>query len=491
MSLQREVWPSRFAFISAALGSAIGLGNVWRFSYLAGKYGGSAFLFPYLIALLLLCVPVMILEFALGHRFKTTVIQAFQNISDRLKGVGLLGNLSSFIILPYYAVIVGWCLLYLYHSLNTPWVGQESDFFYSTILNLSPGAFFDFSLNIPLIIAVAICWIVFYLCISRGIAGVSKVVSITVPLPIIILFILLVRGVTLPHGMDGITYFFKPRFDLIWDFNVWRAAFSQIVFTASLGFGTMVAFASYLPKKSDIVKNSLITVFLNSAVSIIAGAVVFSTLGYMAFKQGVPIDTLAKSGPGLAFIVFPKALSLIPYPHILSFLFFLCLLTLAVDSAFALLETLCAALVDRFPRYSRSSLLIFSTVVCAVISLIYTTGSGLYFLDVVDHFVSDYLLVGTVLLQCIAFGWIANTEEWRRYINSISDIRIGSIWTFSLRFICPLALIILLSFSLYSDFSTPYEDYPQSLLWVGQGVCLLAFIVSFYYSFFSSKRNTQ
>jgi len=360
----RERWPSRAAFIFAAIGSAAGLGNIWRFPYLTYKYGGGAFLIPYLIALFVTGIPLLILEFALGQKIQKGAVDAFAAIRRKFSVIGWWAILGSFIIAFYYSVILAWSLKYLIASFGTKW-GTDTNAFFASALNLSSSVGEIGGLNWGLVVALAVVWILIYLSVFKGVKSVSKVVMITMPLPIILLIILTIRAVTLPGSAVGLLYYIKPDLRALLDAEVWVAAFSQVFFTLSVAMGIMIAYASYQKKKADVTKNAIITALSNSGISILAGFTVFGTLGYMATQQGVAVPDVVSSGVGLAFIVFPKAISLMPLASVFAVLFFLTLISLGIDSAFSLVEASGTVITDKFKKVKRS---IVSLVICIVLS---------------------------------------------------------------------------------------------------------------------------
>jgi NSS family neurotransmitter:Na+ symporter len=310
------------------------------------------------------------------------------------------------------------------------------------------------------------------------------------PLPVVLLIVLVIRGISLPGSAAGITYYLQPNWSAILDYEVWSAAMSQIFFTLTLAFGVMIAYASYQHEKSDIAKNAVITSVVNSCISIIAGFAVFATLGYMSLKQNIPVDTLAASGPKLAFIVFPQVLSLIPGAPVFAALFFLMLITLGIDSAFSLVEAVTTVVSDRYTHLRREDVALYVCVFGFISGVVYTTIAGLYYLDIVDHFITNYGLVFVGLLEAIAVGWIYGAEKLRNYINEVSDIKIGVWWNALIRWIIPVLLIILLISSLIRDIKNPYEGYPQSIILVlGWGVLLFVALMSFAMAHLSRPKN--
>jgi NSS family neurotransmitter:Na+ symporter len=343
----RDRWSSHLIFLFAAIGSAVGLGNVWRFPYLAGKYGGGAFLIPYLIVLFLLGIPILILEFALGQRMQKGAVGAFGKINPRLRGIGFNAIFVGFIVCAYYAVVMAWALIYFFHSFHVSWANAPKDFFFSNVLEMSSHVRFLDGINWIVFAALIAVWVLIYFCVWKGTKSVGRVVMITMPLPILLILVLAVRGMTLPGSLEGILFYITPNFRALFDMQVWNAAISQIFFTLSISFGIMIAYSSYA-EKMDIKKNAWVIAIVNSLISIVAGFAVFATLGFMAAKQGVPVAEVAAAGPSLAFIAFPQALSMMPWAGLFSLIFFVALLSLAIDSAFSLVEAVTSVVRDRF-----------------------------------------------------------------------------------------------------------------------------------------------
>ncbi len=486
--IKRDRWPSKTLFIFAAVGSAVGLGNVWRFPYLVGKYGGGAFLFPYLIALFFVGFPLLILEFSLGQKMQKGAVGSMRKIDRRLSGIGLGSVLSSFGVAAYYAVIMAWCLLYIFYSLDLQWGSDTKDFFFNHVLNVSESASTIEGFSTPVVFMLLISWIMVYFCIWKGVNSVSSVIQVTMPLPIILLSILLVRTLFLPGAADGIAFFLTPDFQALLDVEVWMAAVTQIFFTLSLGFGVMITYASYQEKDNDIVLSALITSLADIGIALMAGFVVFTTLGYMSQESGVSIKELAASGPALAFVVFPKALSLIPGAVLLSIIFFITLVTLAIDSLFSLTEAVAALFEDHFPRASKKMIVFFICLAGFLSSLVFTSTAGIYYLDIADHFITHYGLVLMGLLQAICVGWVYGAENMRSYINRVSHFRIGRNWNLLIKYVIPLCLITFLGQTFVKNISETYGGYPSwSVMAFGWGLVALFLVICVSYSYFQSR----
>ncbi len=474
--MARQKWASRTVFILAAVGSAVGLGNVWRFPYLAARHGGGAFLLPYLIALLVVGIPLLTLEIGLGQTKQQGAIGAFRRAASNFGGLGLFALISAFIIVSYYGVVMAWSLLYFIGSFGVEWSGDAEAYFVEEILQRSESVGELGGINFPIFLSLILVWILIYFCVWQGTKSVGKVVLFSVPLPIILLACLLIRAVTLDGFLDGWALYLTPDWAAMSDPEVWSAAFAQTFFTLTMGFGVMITYASYRDTGEDIVQDTWITALLNSAVSLFSGFVVFGVLGYMATQTETPLEELAQqSGPGLAFVVFPEALSLMPLPGLFSGLFFLMLFTLGIDSAFSLVEAVIAAFTDRHEDLKIPKVAFAVCLVGFLAGILYTTRAGLYFLDIVDHFVTNYNLVLVGICQCLLIGWIYGAEKLRREINEASNWKLGKWWNWMIKYVIVIVLAILLGTQFHSDISSAYEGYPAWALTIGWLVVLIPF----------------
>ncbi len=493
--MERDRWSSKTVFLFAAIGSAVGLGNLWRFPYLAHKFGGGAFLLPYLIALFTMGIPLLIMEFGLGQYFQRGIIAGMHKINPRLRGIGFTAVFTGFVVVVYYAAIMAWAMVYLVDSfaLELPWKADPERHFYQHNLELSSGIEVMGGLNWPLFASLALVWIIIYFCVWKGVKSAGKVVVYTMPLPILFLIILFFRGITLDGAWEGIVHYVNPNFSLLLDSEIWLAAASQIFFTISLGFGIMVAYASYNDKKMDIVKSALITSLTNSGISIFAGFVVFSVLGYMATLNEVPITEVVASGPGLAFIAFPKALATLPFAWLFSALFFLMLLSLGIDSAFSLVEAVNTCFLDRFPSLKKEYLALFICLISFILGGLFVTRAGLFFLDLYDHFVTTYGLVLVGILECLAIGWVFKAENMRLYVNSVSKRQLGRSWNFCIKYFIPIILLVLMIKQFLGEIESNYGGYPNWAIHSAWALTLFPFLVTLFLVFkpsYAENTNT-
>jgi NSS family neurotransmitter:Na+ symporter len=469
---QRENWGSRAGFVLAAIGSAVGLGNLWGFPYKLYSYGGGAFLIPYLVAMLLIGIPLLIAEFSLGHLTQRATPDAFRRAHRSFAFVGWWQIILSFVIITYYAVILAYCLSFFYYSLvgiaegALPWAGKGIEgvqnaktFFFTTYLHWNQ-AFAPGRLQWHIVVSLVITWVAMYLCIFRGLRLVGKVVLWTVPLPWLMLLILTIRGLTLDGAIQGLEYYLEPNWSRLADPATWRWAFGQMFFSMSLAFGIMITYASFLHRKSDLNNNSVIVGLADMGTSFVAGLAVFATLGGMAFATrqagaAVPVETVAESGPSLAFVAFPYALAQLPYAAWFSLLFFASLLLLGIDSAFSITESVLASIVDK-TGWSRDWTLVLMSAVGLAVGLLFCTQGGLSWLGTFDDFINGtWGITLTALLECFVLGWLFRLRRLRDHANERSDWKVGRWWDWTIRLVIPVVLGALFSWSLFDGLADP------------------------------------
>ncbi len=456
---KRETWGSRTGFIMAAVGSAIGLGNIWRFPYMVYDNGGGAFLIPYFVAMLAAGIPLMILEFALGQKFKGSAPKVFSSISKKWEWLGWWQVMVSFVIITYYVVVIAWAINYFFLAFYQGWTAAPKDFFYGSFLGLTDSPLNLGGVQTSIFLATAAAWACSFLAVFTGVkSGIERINKIFMPLLFILVFIFIGRGLMLPGATEGLNWLFKPDFSATMDGKVWADAFGQIFYTLSIGFAIMLSYASYLPEDSDINNNACMTVFINCGFSVLSGIMIFSVLGYMAQQQGVPVSEVAGSGVGLAFITLPTAINLMPIPVFFGTLFFLALCVAGLSSMISLNEVVVSALMDKLGT-SRKKAAALSCSIGFVVSLAFTTGGGLLLLDIVDHFINNFGVLIGGLIEIVFVVWFCNIDELRIHANSTSEIKVGMLWTNSLRFLVPAMLGFMLISNFISDLSESYGGY--------------------------------
>ena len=489
--VERALWGSRIGFLMAAIGSAVGLGNIWRFSFQAYKNGGGAFLVPYFVALVVAGIPLMILEYALGHSQRGSTPLSFYKVDKRWEFVGWWMPIVATVgILFFYSVVIAWCLDYFTFSFTLDW-GKDPAKHFTEYLGVTKGAGLLGGLNFRVLASTGVIWFLCWIICFREVNhGIEKACLVFMPLLLLLTAILVGTAVTLDGASAGIAQYLKPDWDKInfikhfndskvWD--VWTSAFGQIFFTLSLGFGIMITYASYLPKKTDIVGNAIWTCVANCAYSIFAGFAVFGVLGFMAHTQGVPLDKVATKGGGLAFIVYPQAINHLPFSDIGKGLFgaafFLALVVAGFSSAISLIEAFVSAITDKF-NIKRGGVVTFICVGGFLGSMIYATGAGPNILDLVDHYANHALILGGIL-ECLLVAWIMKAGVARKHVNDSGGVPLPKLWDYAVKYVTPTLLTLILFLALKSDvetFTTENFKYAPTIIY---GIRTVAFTLLF------------
>ena len=494
---ERSLWGSRIGFLFAAIGSAVGLGNIWRFSYMAYENGGGAFLIPYFVALIVAGIPIMIVEYSLGHKYQGASPLAFSKVNKKMEWAGWwMPIFATLGIMLFYAVIIGWCINYFFYSFNLSWGTNTGEFFKHTFLMVDKDQSTQYvlqSVNWKILgttFAVwGICWGICYKEVNHGI---EKACLIFMPLLLLLTIALVVWSVTLDGAAEGIRHYITPNWEKInvfknWGspeniaaWKVWTSAFGQIFFTLSLGFGIMITYASYLPKKTNLAGNAMFVCIANCAYSIFAGFAVFGVLGFMAHSQNIEISKIATDGVGLAFVVYPQAINQLPVAReMFGALFFLTLIVAGLSSGISLIEALACSIKDKF-NVNRGKL-VTAICICGFLgSVIFTTNIGLFVLDIVDHFINNYGLLVGGLLECILVGWMLKTKAMRQHVNNSGGIvRLSAIWDWLIKIVTPGILLLIIIMAITGDLSNAYGGYPKIMLFgFGLGILLITLIPS-------------
>ena len=501
----RSQWGTRAGFILAAVGSAVGLGNIWRFPYVAYENGGGAFFIPYLFALLTAGIPILIMEFTMGHKYRGSApLTFFRMAGKKAEWLGWWAIFVSFVISTYYAVIIAWAMKYTVYSFNQAWGDDTGGFLFGSVLKLSetPGEVGGLVAGVawPLLLVWVIAFIILFAGVKKGIEVANK---IFIPTLVVIFLIVVIRAVTLDGALLGLNAFFEPNFDQLGNPKVWVAAYGHIFFSLSIAFAIMITYSSYLPKKSDITNNAFITGFANSAFELLAGIGVFAALGFMAAQQGVAVSDVASAGVGLAFVVFPQIISEFPGMNgLFGALFFLSLVLAGLTSLISICETYVAGFSEKF-GITRNKAVTFGVGIAAIISFLFATNGGLYFLDAADYFINQFGVAAIGLIEVVAIGWFfKKLPLFENHANAISDIRLGAWWQICLKFVTPLVLgymmFGLLKMNLLREFEGEnnitgnYEAYSNAfILYCGWFVAAGALILGFVFTALKWNKNTN
>ncbi|MBN3300695.1 SC6A8 protein, partial [Amia calva] len=477
---ERETWARQMDFIMSCVGFAVGLGNVWRFPYLCYKNGGGVFLIPYTLIVFIGGVPVFFLEIALGQFMKQGGVSAW-NIAPLFKGLGLASMVIVFFCNTYYIMILVWGLYYLLHSFSSPlpWAtcgnawnsanctqsfrdpcanrslpllssssapslnlslslsstpslsllnlsceeaeGQRSpiiEFWEHKVLRLSGGLEEPGRVNGEMTLCLLATWVIVYFCIWKGVKSTGKVVYFTALFPYLVLVVLLAHGVTLPGALDGIVYYLRPDWSKLAEPQVWIDAGTQIFFSYAIGLGALTALGSYNRFHNNCYQDAYVLALINSGTSFFSGFVVFSVLGFMAAEQGVDIARVAESGPGLAFIAYPKAVTLMPMAPLWAALFFFMLLVLGLDSQFVGVEGFITGVMDMLPdslagSVRREVVVAICCLTCFIIDLSMVTEGGMYVFQLFDYYsASGITLLWQAFWECVVVAWVYGADRF-------------------------------------------------------------------------------
>ena len=458
----RGQW-SGLGFILAASGSAIGLGNIVFFPGNAYKFGGGAFYIPYFIALALIGIPMMILELGLGQRMRRGLPESLGKVGGRrAEFVGWLAVVNTGVIAMYYVTILGWVLGMAFGALGDLWQEQVPvPGFEAGSLANPQGFFFQLLASGRPMLFVALVWGVNALVVRQGTAGIERLVKIFVPAMWGLMAVLVVRGLSLEGGVQGMLYLFTPDFAAMKDVAVWQGAFTQIFFTLSVGFGVMTAYASYLPETSDTNRNAVLISGLNCGFEFLAGVGIFSILFAMSVVPQA--STLSMS-----FFIVPQGIAGLPGGSVMvvSFgtLFFGLLLLAGISSSVSMVECLTSSLVDKLD-WTRARAIAWVCGVGCLGSMIFAlphvvdpaltaNGTlGLTLLDLIDHWAFSYGLLLVGFFECLLLGWVFGARRLRESVNATSSWQIGPWFDGLVRYVIPAAILFVLVTNAWGEFS--------------------------------------
>uniref|UniRef100_A0A3Q3VNC8 Transporter n=1 Tax=Mola mola TaxID=94237 RepID=A0A3Q3VNC8_MOLML len=474
---ERGQWGNKIEFILSVAGSIIGLGNMWRFPYLCYKNGGGAFLIPYLIFLFTCGVPVFFLEVALGQYTSEGGITCWRKISPLFEGrMGQLHDL-------FFPSV--WHISELFGSSSLPpencvefqrrntSINQTIDrnvtspvmeFWERRALRISSGIDHMGSLNWDLALCLFIAWVICYFCIWKGTKSTGKVVYFTATFPYLMLIVLLIRGLTLPGAGIGIQFYLYPDLGRLADPQVWMDAGTQIFFSYAICLGSLTALGSYNKYNNNCYRDCLSLCFLNSGTSFVAGFAIFSILGFMAYEQNVPISEVAESGPGLAFIAYPRAVSMMPFSPLWAALFFIMIVFLGLDSQFVCVESLVTAIVDMYPavfrRKNRRELFLLAvSFVSFFVGLIMLMEGGMYVFQLFDYYAaSGMCLLFMSIFETVCIAWVYGADRFYDNIEDMIGYRPGPYIKYCWLFFTPATCIGTFAFSLIKYTPLKYKS---------------------------------
>jgi NSS family neurotransmitter:Na+ symporter len=459
----REQWSGQLGFILAAIGSAVGLGNIWRFPGVAYENGGGAFLIPYLVALLTAGIPILWLDYSIGHRFRGAAPTAFRRLFRPGESLGWFQVAISFVITLYYAVILAWALAYMWFSLDLAWGDDPAGFLFGDYLQVPDGVSVGFDVVPGVLLPLVLVWAGALAILAFGVKrGLERANFVMIPLLGIMFGALVVRALTLEGAVDGLNAFFTPDWDALSNPSVWIAAYSQIFFSLSIAFGIMVTYSSYLRRRANLTSTGLVVGFANSSFELLAGIGVFSALGFMAAQNGTTVaelDTI--QGIGLAFVAFPQILSTMPGGPAFGVVFFGSLVLAGLTSLLSILQVVSAAFQEKFGLSPRRGALTVGGI-CAVLSIgLYSTTTAVPLLDTADHYVNNIGVVASAIAMTVLIAWgLRRLPELQGHLNNRTGLDAGRWWRVLITVVVPVVLGYMFVSASVTLIREGYGGYP-------------------------------
>ncbi|XP_020900567.1 sodium- and chloride-dependent betaine transporter-like [Exaiptasia diaphana] len=512
----RQRWDSKIEFILATLGYIVGYGNFWRFPYLCYRNGGASFIFPYFLMLAIIGVPMFFMELSVGQWYNRGFIGIWKAVCPLSSGIGYAMLFMQFTSNMYYIVILAWVFFYLFDSFrsevpwkyctnewNTPFcrsdrianqalnctafdlpinctqkfVSPSSEYWTNRVLHITKSINDMGDMRWELAGTLLFSWVVVYFCIFKTIKLTGKIVYFTAIFPLVIIFVMLIRGVTLDGVSEGILYYLKPDFARLADPQVWVFAATQIYWSLGTGFGGVMTFGSFNTFRNNVHGDALLISISNSVTSFVAGFAVFSVLGFMAYTLKSTVANVASSGPGLVFIVYPEAISQMPLSVFWSILFFFMLVTLGLDTMFGSIESVVTAIVDEKPqllRHRKWLVLLVVSVVLFFFGLMNVMEGGMYIFNLFDYQTAAINLLLVVLLENIFISWIYGIDRFSQDIEAMTGRKPYLFIKISLKWITPFvsAAILLANVIKWNGIKYNGVAYPAWAEMIGWFLCL-------------------
>lgn len=533
--VKRENWGKWTEFFFSVLGSMVGLANIWRFPYLCYKNGGGAFLIPFFFFLFIAAVPLLFVELSYSQ-YSNLGPGKVWILCPLFKGIGYGMVILSSIISIFYTVILSWALYYLYISMHpvlawrycsnswNTWqcyetvpnsnrtfpfqndnrtylqqslgfnnsnssfhrhaISASEQFWKHHVLEITSGASNMGSIRYPLLLCLAISWIFVFLCLIKGIKSSGKVVYVAATLPYLLLTILLGRAVTLPGSKDGLLYYMLPKWEKLKEFSVWKDGAVQIFYSAGVGVGGISTLASYNNFNNNCQRDAFIFPLIDGLTSWFAGLTTFCILGYMAHISNTDISNVVTQGPGVAFVVYPEALSTLPFAQLWSSLFFLMLFMVGMDSQFVHVQTLVTALTDIFPNQLRNRKMLITAITCVITFLLgipCVTQGGVYIVQILDWYCASLSLLFLAFMEACGVCYIYGVSRLFDDITLMLGYKPLAIWKPLCKYVAPVSAFACWIITLIGHSSLKYDSGEPFPIWVSYfgGVIALLSIIPF------------
>ncbi|KAL4230415.1 hypothetical protein ACF0H5_010797 [Mactra antiquata] len=378
-----------------------------------------------------------------------------------MNGTSLLSNASSML---NYTMIGDNNTVISSNKIN--YISSSEEFWENHVLQLTDGIETIGTLRWQLVITLALAWVCVFFCLFKGVAVLGKVMHFCAPFPYLVLLVLLIRGVTLDGAIEGIKFYIIPQWDKLATFQVWGDAALQIFYSVGMAWGGIITMASYNDFKHNVYRDAMLVPFINCGTSIFAGFVIFSILGFMAHETGKSVEDVVKQGPGLTFVAYPEAVSMLPISPLWSVLFFLMLFIIGLDSQFGMFETCLSAFMDEFPGVLRKRRVLVSAVACFIeflLGLPLITEGGIYILQIIDWYCASFSLMLISLTECLAIGWVYGVDRFYKDIELMIGFQPMGLWKYMWKFVTPLVILFIWLFSIITLGPVTYGEvtYPQ------------------------------
>lgn len=429
----RDQWPSRAGFLLAAVGGAIGMGNLLRYPSVVFNNHGLQWFIPYLMAIFIIAIPGLILEVAIGQAYQGGTVVAYNHMNKRLKGTGMGLLFIGFVVSTYFNTIVAWIMTFFRHSFQSPlpWQGRSQEFYVQNVLRRVEPIEGSLSADGSSVLSYtqypgtgivgevagwsAFVWFLTWLCIFQGVAVTGRVVYFTMGLPVVMTIILIGRSVSLPNAGEGVKLYFATwNGGKLASSGIWQAACGQVFFSTGVGFGYYTAYASYNRKFANAVQDAIIIVCSNASFEAIAAFAVFGVVGYLGLDPDSG-ETLAGSFD-VGFVTYPEALAEMPAAPFWAVIFFLTLLFLGVSSAFAMIDAIVTLVMDMSPKLSRPLVVTSLITMMYLLSLPYCTEFGYYHLNGIDAWTSNMALIFVVWSECVTSTTV---YRWKDVVSQV------------------------------------------------------------------------
>ncbi|XP_060075552.1 sodium- and chloride-dependent glycine transporter 2-like [Ylistrum balloti] len=546
---KRETWKNGKEFMFSCIGVSVGLGNIWRFPYICYKNGGGAFLIPYFLFMTIIALPQQMLQFSYPQFSSLGPAKAWV-CCPLFKGIGYAMIVVNVVISVYYNVIICWVLFYFGTCFTgrLPWTSCDNDWnteqCYSrvlpfnsstTIANLtspnelygnssvfnrsilssgiaktSTEEFWEYKVlelteNIDniggirwtLLLCNAAVSTAVFLCVFRGIKMSGKIMYVAASIPYVLLTILLIKGLTLEGAGKGLRYYFIPRWGELRKLSVWSDAAVQVIYSAGFAAADLVTLSSYNDFHHNLYRDAIIIPLVDAFTSLFAGCVIFVTLGYMSTTFNMDIQDVVADGPGIAFMIFPEAISTLPVPQLWSALFFFTLFTVGLDSRIVHLQVINGAMADVYPDIFRSNLKLTSAAVCILTTIFgipYVYQGGMYVVQLVDWYMASVACLLLIILESSVLAWIYGSERLSEDISLMVGFPIPRLWQFFWKYVTPLTTSFIWIVSLVKHRPVTYGgmSYPVWSIGVGWIIAvtpLMPLVINIVYSLLKHPGN--